>query len=90
MNPPFTSNTKHYDAGDGVLNAAFAAYNSSEADQGQMADRLKRLAKDSSYHGHAGLASAFTSLAHRKLKPGGVIALVLPFTLERQRRKTGM
>ena len=80
MNPPFTSNTKHYDAGDGVLNAAFAAYNSSEADQGQMADRLKRLAKDSSYHGHAGLASAFTSLAHRKLKPGGVIALVLPFT----------
>ncbi len=27
MNPPFTSNTKHYDAGDGVLNAAFAAFN---------------------------------------------------------------
>ena len=23
MNPPFTSNTKHYDADDGVLNAAF-------------------------------------------------------------------
>ena len=80
MNPPFTSNTKHYDAGDGVLNAAFAAYNSSEADQGQMADRLKRLAKDSSYHGHAGLASAFVSVAHRKLRPGGVIALVLPLT----------
>ena len=80
MNPPFTSNTKHYDAGDGVLNAAFAAYNSTEDDQKQMADRLKRLAKDSAYHGHAGLASAFASLAHRKLKPGGVIALVLPFT----------
>ena len=80
MNPPFTSNTKHYDAGDGVLNAAFAAYNSSEAAQGQMAGRLKRLAKDSAYHGHAGLASAFAQLCHRKLKPGGVIALVLPFT----------
>ena len=80
MNPPFTSNTKHYDADDGVLNAAFAAYNSSEQDQKQMADRLKRLAKDSAYHGHAGLASAFVSLAHRKLKPGGVLALVLPFT----------
>ena len=37
MNPPFTSNTKHYDAGDGVLNAAFAAYDSTEADQKQMA-----------------------------------------------------
>ena len=45
-----------------------------------MAERLKRLAKDSAYHGHAGLASAFAQLCHRKLKPGGVIALVLPFT----------
>ena len=80
MNPPFTSNTKHYDAGDGVLNAAFAAYDSTEADQKQMAFRLKRLAKDSTYHGHAGLASAFVQLCHSKLKPRGVIALVLPFT----------
>ncbi len=80
MNPPFTSNTKHYDAGDGILNAAFAAYDSSEDDQKEMATRLKRLAKDSTYHGHAGLASAFVQLCHRKLKPGGVIALVLPFT----------
>ena len=37
MNPPFTSNTKHYDAGDGVLNAAFAAFNASEKDQSDMA-----------------------------------------------------
>ena len=80
MNPPFTSNTKHYDAGDGVLNAAFAAYDSSEADQKQMASRLRQLAKDSTYHGHAGLASAFVQLCHRKLNPGGVIAMVLPFT----------
>ena len=81
MNPPFTSNTKHYDADDGVLNAAFAAYDSSEDEQDRMANRLKRLAKDSAYHGHAGLGSVFASLGHRKLKPGGVIALVLPFTL---------
>ena len=81
MNPPFTSNTKHYDADDGVLNAAFAAYESSEAEQKLMANRLKRFAKGSVYHGHAGLGSVFTSLAYRKLKPGGVIALVLPFTL---------
>ena len=81
MNPPFTSNTKHYDADDGVLNAAFAAYESSEAEQDIMANRLKRLARGSAYHGHAGLGSVFTSLGYRKLKPGGVIALVLPLTL---------
>ena len=80
MNPPFTSNTKHYDSADGVLNAAFAAYESSMADQNEMAARLGRLAKETTYHGHAGLGSAFVSLAHRKLKPSGVIALVLPFT----------
>ena len=80
MNPPFTSNTKHYDAGGGVLNAAFAAYNSTEREQSQMADRLKRLAQDSTYHGHAGLASAFATLAHRKVRPGGLVAFVLPFT----------
>ena len=80
MNPPFTSNTKHYDADDGVLNAAFAAYNSSEREQSQMAERLKRLAQNSTYHGHAGLASVFATLAHRKVRPGGIVAFVLPFT----------
>ena len=80
MNPPFTSNTKHYDAGDGVLNAAFAAYESSESDQSDMATRLRRMARGSAYHGHAGLGSAFTALADRKVRPGGVIAFVLPFT----------
>ena len=45
-----------------------------------MAARLVRLARDSQYHGHAGLGSAFASIAHKKLRPGGVLALVLPFT----------
>ena len=80
MNPPFTSNTKHYDADDGVMNAAFAAYDASDDDQEDMANRLKQLANGTSYHGHAGLGSAFTALAARKLRPGGVVALVLPFT----------
>ena len=80
MNPPFTSNTKHFDADDGVLNAAFAAYDSTEADQDDMATRLRRMANNTTYHGHAGLGSAFVELGHCKLKPGGVIALVLPFT----------
>ncbi len=80
MNPPFVSNTKHYDADEGVLNAAFAAYDSSEKDQKDMASRMKSLSTGSVYHGHAGLASAFAEVGFRKLRPGGVMALVLPFT----------
>ena len=80
MNPPFTSNTKHFDAGDGVLNAAFAAFDANEDDQAEMAAQLKRAAKHTTYHGHAGQGSAFAWIAHKKLKPEGVIALVLPFT----------
>ena len=80
MNPPFTSNTKHYDAEAGVLNAAFAAFDATPEEQSEMAARLKQAAKETSYHGHAGLASAFASLADKKLRSGGVVALVLPFT----------
>ncbi len=70
MNPPFTSDTKHRDSEEGVLNAAFAAFNATDEDQEDMAKRLKRLAKDTSYHGHAGLGSAFMALAHKKVRPG--------------------
>ena len=80
MNPPFTSNTKHYDADVGVVRAAFAAFGAPVEDQEDMSNRLSRLAKDSSYHGHAGLGSIFAELGHRKLKVGGVLALVLSFS----------
>ena len=81
MNPPFTSNTKHYDADDGVLNAAFAAFDSSEKDQDDMAARMKIRTENTCYHGHAGLASAFAALANRKVRAGGIAAFVLPFTV---------
>ena len=80
MNPPFTSNTKHYDADEGVLNAAFAAFNAPKAEQDDMASRMKEMTRNTCYHGHAGLGSAFAALADRKVKPGGVVAFVLPFT----------
>ena len=80
MNPPFTSDTKHRDSGEGVLNAAFAAFNASEKDQAKMAKELNKFAKGTCYHGHAGLGSAFAGLANKKLKVGGVVAFVLPFT----------
>ncbi len=80
MNPPFTSNTKHYDSRVGVRNAAFAAFNATHEEQKSMSQRLREKTADTCYHGHAGLGSAFSALGHIKLKPGGVLALVLPFS----------
>ena len=80
MNPPFTSNTKHRDAAGNVQNAAFAAFGAQVSDQDDMAARLIRLARDSCYHGHSGLGSAFAAIADKKVRPGGVIALLILFT----------
>jgi len=80
MNPPYTSNTKHRDADDGVRAAAFAAFSTTATDQADMAAKLREKAGGTCYHGHAGLGSAFAALADAKVKPGGVIAFVLPLT----------
>ena len=80
MNPPYTSNTKHRDAEAGVRAAAFAAYETTESDQSAMASKLRHKASGTCYHGHAGLGSAFAALADAKVKPGGIIAFVLPLT----------
>ena len=80
MNPPFTRNTTHEGAYSDVSMAAFAAFNASETDQRDMAKRMLSLKRDTCYHGNAGFASAFAALADRKLKPGGVLALVLPIS----------
>ena len=80
MNPPFTSNTSKEAAHIGTFAPAFAAFNASDDDQRDMAKRMFNLKKGTCYHGHAGMASAFAALGHRKLKPGGVLALVLPLT----------
>ena len=45
-----------------------------------MAKRMETLKKDTCYHGNAGIASGFAALAHKKIKPGGVLALVLPIS----------
>ena len=80
MNPPFTRNTGQEGANIGIANRAFAAFNASDADQRDMGKRLDKLKAGTCYHGNAGIASAFAALAHRKLKPGGVLALVLPLS----------
>ena len=81
MNPPFTRNTNKSTPYADTFAGAFAAFGSTTADQQAMADRMRVLRKDTCYHGHAGMSSAFAALADRKLKPGGVLALVLPLSM---------
>ncbi len=80
MNPPFTRATNHEGAHADVTNPAFAAFDATRDDQTAMGNRINDLGKGSCYHGNAGIASAFAALAHSKLKPGGVLALVLPLS----------
>ena len=80
MNPPFTRATNHEGAHADITNPAFAAFDATPTDQTEMGQRINRLGKNSCYHGNAGIASAFAALVHRKLKPGGVLALVLPLS----------
>ena len=80
MNPPFTRATNHEGAHRGVPNPAFAAFDASHADQSDMGKRLNRMGRNTAYHGNAGIASAFAALAHMKLKPDGILGLVLPLT----------
>ncbi len=81
MNPPFTRNTGQEGEHIGTANRAFAAFQATDADQREMGSRLKRLQRGTQAHGNAGIASAFAALANLKLKPGGVVALVLPLTV---------
>ena len=81
MNPPFTRATNHEGAHANVVNPAFAAFDASKEDMDEMGRRMKVLGKGTCYDGKAGLASAFAALAHKKLKPGGVLAMVLPLSV---------
>ena len=80
MNPPFTRNTNKAATRADTFAPAFAAFDASDDDQRDMAKRMSRLSDKTCYHGHAGMASAFAALVDRKLKPGGVLALVLPMS----------
>ena len=81
MNPPFTRNVTREGAYADTFAAAFAAFDASEDDQRDMAKRMANLKKGTCYHGNAGIASAFAALGDKKLKPGGVLALVLPLSI---------
>ena len=78
MNPPFTRPTNHAGKLANVVNPAFAAFDTTSGDQTKMGGRINSFGRGTCYRGNAGMASAFVALADKKLKPGGVIALVLP------------
>ncbi len=81
MNPPFTRHGAREGDRSEVHNPAFAAFDADEEEQNELAKHLKQVAgKDTHAHGHAGLASHFVELAHRKIAPSGKMALVLPMS----------
>lgn len=85
MNPPFARTVGQEGDRVGVPRPAFAGFGTTEAEQEAMSARLAgieiyRRGRPSAGHGHAGLASNFLDLAHAKVKPGGVVAFVLPAT----------
>ncbi|MHB1865670.1 MAG: DNA methyltransferase family protein [Candidatus Saccharimonadales bacterium] len=81
MNPPFTRPTNHEGNRRDVPNPMFAAFANTAQEQKMMAEATKRLTAGTSAHGNAGEASAFLLLAHRKLRDGGMVALVMPLSL---------
>ena len=83
MNPPFTSPTNHA-ALNNVPIPSFAGFATGEDEQRRMSDVLqgiRRRLEHPAGHGNAGLASNFIDLAHAKVKPGGVLALVVPLAV---------
>ena len=82
MNPPFTRPTNHEAHHADIPVPSFAGFNTSHDEQAAMQRKLKRARGDFG-SGHAGLASNFLDLGHRKLRDGGVLAAVLPFAFVR-------
>lgn len=81
MNPPFTRPTNHESTEIPV--PSFAGFRTSGEEQKAMSRRLAQIRRNQPMpagNGNAGLASNFIDLAHVKLAPGGVLALVLPAT----------
>ena len=83
MNPPFTRAGSDWEGSKRKEDyiKQFRGLSTDLETQKEMAARLKGFARDSCYHGYAGIASAFVALADRKVKPGGVVALVLPLSV---------
>ena len=82
MNPPFTRPTNHEGGHAEIPIPSFAGFGTPLSEQRAMSRMLGKCRPEFG-HGNAGLASNFMDLGHRKLRDGGVLALVLPFSLAR-------
>ncbi len=82
MNPPFTRPTNHEAQHASIPIPSFAGFATSAQEQRDMSNKLQRVRRGIG-HGNAGIASYFLELAHKKLKVGGVLALILPFSFLR-------
>ena len=81
MNPPFTRSTNHEGSHKEVNNPAFAGFKTKTEHQKKMAEKLKRIRPSGmASDDNAGLATNFIDLANLKLKPGGILAFVIPAT----------
>ena len=80
MNPPFTRPTNHEGGHAEIPIPSFAGFGTPLTEQRAMSSMLRKC-KPEFGHGNAGLASNFMDLGHRKLRDGGVLALVLPFSV---------
>ncbi len=82
MNPPFTRAGSDWEGAERVEDYVkqFRGLSTTLDSQKEMSNRLKGFAHNTIYHGYAGIASAFVALADKKLKEGGVLALVLPIS----------
>ena len=83
MNPPFTRAGSDWEGSSRSEDYVkqFRGLATSLDTQKEMAKQLGKFANGTCYHGYAGIASAFVALADKKLKPGGVLALVLPMSV---------
>ena len=82
MNPPFTRPTNHEAGHAEIPVPSFAGFGTPRSEQRAMSKMLGKC-KPEFGHGNAGLASNFMDLGHRKLRAGGILALVLPASLAR-------
>ena len=85
MNPPFSRPTNHEGKNAEIPNPVFAAFGNDVAAQTAMAKRLDSLYRDvkgiKAKSGNASQATYFIDLAHAKLKPGGVMAIICPASI---------
>ncbi len=80
MNPPFTRPTNHEASHADVPIPAYAAFETTPAEQAAMSETVRDLVRGSPSNDNAGLASHFVELAHRKLRDDGTMAFVLPLS----------